>query len=469
MRAARTPKTILDKIFDAHAVDEEGGRTLLYVDRVIAADTALSAFNTLRNSHRPVRQPAQAIQIPDHFTPSAGPTLEHAGNMELRTLIRDTDAAARSLGIPVVGLGDPRRGIQHVVAVEQAYAQPGIVIAATDSHTPTQGAVGALALSVSTDLAHVLATQCVWIKRPQPMRINLDGRLAANVTAKDVALAIVARIGSAGAAGFAVEYAGSFVRNLSISGRMTLCNMSPEMGARTGIVAPDDVTIEYVRGRPFAPADEHWDAALEFWRTLRSDRDATYTRDVILDVSTIEPMVTWGNNAEDAVPITGVVPDPAGQISPERRSRMAKALDYMGLAPSTRMTDVAIDQVFIGSCANSTIDDLRDAARLMKGQRVVVPTLVVPGSGMVRAQAEAEALDVVFLSAGATWGEAGCSMCNAMNGDVVAPGARCASTSNRNHMGRQGPGSRTHLVSPPTAALAAITGRLADVRQFQGS
>ena len=467
MNAPYRPRTVVDKILDAHAVHEEGGRMLLYVDRLIAADTALSAFSTLQKNHYRVRRPLQTIQIPDHFTPSTGPTLEDVVDDERRNLIRDTDAAARTLGVPVIGLGDPRRGIQHIVSTEQAYAQPGIVVVAADSHTTTQGAVGALAFSIGTDLAHVFATQCVWLKRPGAMRISLEGALAANVTAKDVALAIVGRIGSAGAQGMAVEYAGSFVRGVSVYGRMTLCNLAVEAGARLAIVAPDDITFEYLRDRPYAPSERHWDTAVRFWRTLQSDADAPYQRELSVDVSKVEPMVTWGNSTENAIPITGSVPDPALEANPERQAQMLKSLDYMGLKPLTRLTDLAIDQVFIGSCANSTIEDLRAAARFMHGQKVTVPTLVVAGSGLVKAQAESEGLAAIFRAAGATWGEPGCSMCNSMNGDAVQPGARVASTSNRNHMGRQGPGSRTHLVSPPSAAVAAITGRLADVREFQ--
>ena len=466
MQQAAPRRTIVDKIFDAHAIHEESGRTLLYVDRVIAADTALPAFKALEQEGRRVRRPGQALHIPDHFTPSSGRTLDDVADDEMRAFIGGTAAAARTAGVPAFVLGDARRGIQHVVATEQAYAQPGIVLAASDSHTPTQGAVGALALSIGTDLAHALATQCVWLKRPQAMRIALEGRLARNVTAKDVALALVARLGCGGASGLAVEYSGSFIRELSVEGRMTLCNLSVETGARTAIVAPDEVTFDYLRGRPYAPSSRYWDDAVALWTALASDRDAPYVRELTLDVSTIEPMVTWGNSTENAVPITGRVPDPDAETVPERRTQIRKSLDYMGLAPSTPASQIEIDQVFIGSCANSTLEDLRAAARLMRGRKVVVPTLVVPGSGLVKAQAETEGLAAIFTDAGARWGEAGCSMCNSMNGDVVPPRARCASTANRNHVGRQGPGSRTHLVSPATAAAAAIMGRLTDVRQW---
>jgi 3-isopropylmalate/(R)-2-methylmalate dehydratase large subunit len=311
-----------------------------------------------------------------------------------------------------------------------------------------------------------LATQSSWLKPPRLMRITLEGRLSPGVTAKDVALALMVKVGSNGAFGHAVEYAGSFIRGLSIEGRMTICNMSVELGALTGIVAPDATTFAYLHGRPFAPNGPHWDRALAFWTTLASDADARFDREVTLDVASVEPMVTWGNSPENAVSIAGVVPDPAEERNPERRALMASSLAYMGLQPATRMTDIRIDQVFIGSCANSRIEDLRAAARLLRGRKVAVPTLVVAGSGLVKAQAEAEGLDTIFLSAGARWGESGCSMCVSMNGDTVPAGARCASTSNRNHIGRQGRGSRTHLVSPPMAAAAALAGRLADVRML---
>lgn len=459
-----SPRTIVQKILAAHVVHEEGGRSLLYLDRLIMADTALGAMNMLRNRGHAIRRPSQTLLITDHYAPSSGPTLDHLADRETRILIQNTEGAARGLGIDVIGMGDARRGIQHVVSVEQAYAQPGITLAASDSHTSTQGAVGALAFSIGSDLPHALATQCVWLKRPRMMRITLDGRLSAGVTAKDVALALMARVGSNGALGHAVEYAGGFIRGLSIEGRMTLCNMTAEMGALIGIVSPDETTFEYLHGRPFAPAGRHWDQALAFWKSLTSDADAVFDREVTLDVSGVEPMVTWGNSPENAVAITGVVPDPAREPDPERKAQMLKSLAYMGLRPATRMTEIGIDQVFIGSCTNSRIEDLRAAAAVLMDRKVAVPTLVVPGSGLVKAQAEAEGLDAVFRSAGATWGESGCSMCVSMNGDTVPAGARCASTSNRNHVGRQGRGSRTHLVSPPMAAAAAIAGRLADVR-----
>ena len=460
----KTPRALVDKILDANIVAEEGGRTLLYVDRGIAADTAMPAFNILASGGHAVRRPAQAMLIPDHYTPSTGLTLDHALDGATRGLIRDTQVKAKAFGMRVLALDDPRRGIQHIVSAEQAYAQPGIVVAAADSHTSTQGALGALPFSLGIDLAHLLATQCLWLHRPRMMRVLLEGSLALEVSAKDVALEVIARMGPSGASGFAVEYAGSFVRRLSIEGRMTLCNMAVEMGARTTIIAPDEVTFAYLRGRPLAPSGEHWDQAVALWRTLHSDEGAVFEREVRFDVASIEPMVTWGNNTSAAIPIGSTIPDPAQESDAQRRSQMQAWLNYMGLQAHMPMVGLSVDQVFIGSCTNGTAEDLRAAARFMRGRKVSVPTLVVPGSGLVKAQAEAEGLADVFREAGATWGEAGCSMCSAMNGDTVAPGLRCVSTANRNHYGRQGPGSRTHLASPAMAAAAAVAGCLVDIR-----
>jgi 3-isopropylmalate/(R)-2-methylmalate dehydratase large subunit len=466
IRSTDLQRTIVQKILDAHRIHDEGGRSLLYVDRLIVADTALPAFNTLKSRGLHVRKPVQALLISDHYAASSGPTLDDVVDVERRDLIRATEGAARGLGIETIGIGDPRRGIQHIVAVEQAYAQPGITLVAADSHTSTEGAVGALAFSIGADLPHVLATQCLWLKLPRMMRINLDGELPPGASAKDVALALMTLVGSDGALGHAIEYAGSFIRRLSLEGRMTICNMAVEMGGLIGVVAPDETTFSYLRGRPFAPTRADWDNAVAFWKTLPTDEGAAFDREVTLDVVDVAPMVTWGNSPEDAVPITGFVPDPANETNPDRRAHMMSSLAYMGLRPGARMSDITIDQVFIGSCMNARIEDLREAAKILRGQKVAVPTLVVPGSGLVKAQAAAEGLDAIFLSAGARWGEAGCSMCVAMNGDTVPPGMRCASTSNRNHIGRQGRGSRTHLMSPAMAAAAAVSGRLRDVREL---
>jgi 3-isopropylmalate/(R)-2-methylmalate dehydratase large subunit len=378
-------------------------------------------------------------------------------------------ADAKEAGIAMFGVDDARQGIVHVVAPEQGLSQPGMLIVCGDSHTSTHGAVGALAFGIgASEVAHVLATQTVWQRRPKTMRITVDGALAPGVSAKDLILAVIAKIGAAGAAGHAIEYAGLTVRALSMEGRFTLCNMSIEAGARAGMIAPDETTFAYLAGRPFAPKGAAWDRAVEGWRALRSDDDAAFDREVGLDAATLEPMVTWGNSPEDALPIGARVPDPDRVEDPDRRTSMQRALAYMGLKAGTPLADVAIDRVFIGSCTNARIEDLRSAAKVVAGRRVApgVQAWVVPGSGLVKAQAEREGLDRVFADAGFEWRFAGCSMCLGTNGDRVAPGERCASTSNRNFVGRQGPGSRTHLMSPAMAAAAAVTGRLTDVREL---
>jgi len=352
-----------------------------------------------------------------------------------------------------------------VVGPEQGLSQPGMIIVCGDSHTATHGAMGALAFGVgSSEVTHVLATQTLWQKKPRSMRITVDGELAPGVHAKDVILAIIAKISAAGGTGHAIEYAGSTIRSLSIEGRLTVCNMSIEAGARAGMVAPDDVTFEYLKGRPYAPKGADWDKALAFWRTLPTDDGASFDREVHLDATEIAPMVTWGTSPEAAAPITGHVPDPAGAGDAVRRDSMERALAYMGLEPGMALSEIKVDRVFIGSCTNSRIEDLRVAAKIADGRKTVIPSMVVPGSGLVKAQAEAEGLDKIFQRAGFEWREAGCSMCVGMNGDLVAPGERCASTSNRNFVGRQGKGARTHLVSPVMAVAAAVSGKLTDVR-----
>jgi 3-isopropylmalate/(R)-2-methylmalate dehydratase large subunit len=378
------------------------------------------------------------------------------------------DDAARA-GIACFGVDDPRQGILHVVGPEQGLSWPGAVIVCGDSHTSTHGALGALAFGIgATEVSQVLATQCLWQRQPKSMRIRVDGALAAGVSAKDVILKIIATISAAGAIGHVIEYAGSAITSLSMEGRLTVCNMSIEAGARAGMVAPDDTTFAYLARRPYAPKDGEWDKALARWRALPSDPGAGFDREVTLDAAEIEPMVTWGNSPEEAAPITGRVPDPGAIAESERREAMIRTLAYMGLTPGTPLTDVKVDRVFIGSCTNGRIEDLRSAAAVVDGRKVAagVDAWVVPGSGLVKAQAEAEGLDRVFKMAGFEWRYAGCSMCLGTNGDVAAPGQRCASTTNRNFVGRQGPGSRTHLLSPMMAAAAAVTGRLTDVRRL---
>jgi len=368
--------------------------------------------------------------------------------------------------VTLFGLKDPRQGIVHVVGPEQGLSQPGMVMVCGDSHTATHGALGALAFGIgASEVAHVLATQALWQRKAKSMRVTVDGALAPGVHAKDVILAIIAKIGAAGGTGHVIEYAGSTIRSMSIEGRLTVCNMSIEAGARAGMVAPDDVTYAYLDARPYAPKGADWDQALERWRALPSDQEAHFDQEAHLDAGEITPMVTWGTSPAAAAPITGVVPDPAAAEASDREA-MEQALAYMGLTPGRPLCEIAVNRVFIGSCTNSRIEDLRAAAKVADGRRTVVPSMVVPGSGLVKAEAEAEGLDVIFRRAGFEWREPGCSMCVGMNGDLVAPGDRCASTSNRNFVGRQGKGARTHLLSPTMAVAAAVTGKLTDVRQL---
>jgi 3-isopropylmalate/(R)-2-methylmalate dehydratase large subunit len=393
--------------------------------------------------------------------------MEDVVDEERRNMIRTLERNSSEHGIRLFGLHDPARGIQHLLGPEQGLTQPGVIILCGDSHTSTQGALGALAFGIGGELAHALATQTIWQRKPRKMRVLVEGVRPRGVSAKDVILAIIARLGHGGALQHAIEYDGQAIRDMSVEERMTVCNMSIEAGARLGIIGPDEKTYQYMRGRPYGPADgEQMERALAYWKTLPTDRDAVFDKEETLDASRLSPMVTWGNSPENAVPIEGVVPDPAKEPDAQRRSAMERSLEYMDLKPGTRMQDVRIDQVFIGSCTNSRIEDLRAAAAVVKGKRAVIPALVVPGSTPVKRRAEAEGLDRIFRAAGFTWGEAGCSMCVGMNGDNVPEGLRCASTSNRNFRGRQGKGSRTHLVGPEMAAAAALTGRLTDIREM---
>ena len=422
-------------------------------------------LNELAERGLPVRRPDRTFATPDHYAPTTGRTAAAAANPKHGELIRSLEQGARKAGVTLFPLDDIRQGIVHIIGPEQGLTQPGILLVCGDSHTATHGALGALAFGIgASEIAHVLATQTLWQSKPRTMRVTIDGRLAPGVQSKDVILALIAAIGAAGGTGHVIEYAGTLIRSLSVEARLTICNMSIEAGARAGMISPDETTFAYLEGRPFAPKGEEWDRALAWWRTLPTDEGAAFDRKVHLDADEIAPMVTWGTSPEAALPITGRVPDPADAPDRERRAGMAQALDYMGLRPGTPLDEIAIDRVFIGSCTNSRIEDLRAAAAVLDGRRSVVPAMVVPGSGLVKAQAEAEGLDAIFRSAGFEWREAGCSMCVGMNGDLVAPGERCASTSNRNFAGRQGRGARTHLVSPPMAAAAAVTGRLTDVR-----
>jgi 3-isopropylmalate/(R)-2-methylmalate dehydratase large subunit len=466
-----TPATLLDKIWAAHAIETRAdGATLLSIDRHLVHDGSSTAFRSLRERGLAVRRPDRTFATPDHYVSTLGRTLSAINDPNRRGMVEDLEANARKTGVTLFGLADKRQGIVHVVGPEQGLTQPGMVIVCGDSHTATHGAVGALAFGVgASEVTHVLATQTLWQIKPKNMRITVEGALGPGVHAKDVILAIIARISAAGGVGHVLEYAGSAIRNLSVEGRLTICNMSIEAGARAGMVAPDETTFAYLKGRPYAPKGADWDTAVAFWRTLPSDPEAVFDREVHLDAAEIAPMVTWGTSPEAASPITGVVPDPASAPDAAGRDTMVRALDYMDLKPGTALADIAVNRVFIGSCTNSRIEDLRAAAKVADGRKAVVPALVVPGSGLVKAQAEAEGLDAIFKRAGFEWREAGCSMCVGVNGDLVAPGERCASTSNRNFVGRQGKGARTHLMSPAMAAAAAVTGKLTDVRQLMGA
>jgi 3-isopropylmalate/(R)-2-methylmalate dehydratase large subunit len=463
-----TPTTLFDKIWSSHAIHvRPDGATLLHIDRHLVHDGSGNAFRMLKEKGLAVRRPDRTFATPDHYVSTLTHDLASINEPHRRGVVEDLEANAKAAGLTLFGLTDRRQGIVHVVGPEQGLSQPGMIMVCGDSHTATHGALGALAFGVgASEVGHVLATQTLWQSKPKNMRIAVDGLLGPGVHAKDVILAIIARIGTAGGVGHVIEYAGSTIRALGIEGRLTICNMSIEAGARAGIVAPDDTTFGYLHGRPYAPKGADWDKAVTYWGSLTSDADAQFDREVRLDAADIAPMVTWGTSPESAAPITERVPDPASAPDAARRDSMQRALAYMDLRPGMPLTDIAIDRVFIGSCTNSRIEDLRAAAKVLYGRRAVVPAMAVPGSGLVKAQAESEGLDVIFKRAGFEWREAGCSMCVGMNGDLVAPGERCASTSNRNFVGRQGKGARTHLVSPTMAAAAAVAGKLADVRQF---
>jgi len=462
------PQTLFEKIWSRHRIIErEDGQTLLFVDRHLVHDGSARAFEVLRDRGLKPRSPDRIFATPDHYVPTDSRDATRIADPESRLLVEALAANAEAAGIQLFGLGDPRQGIVHVVGPEEGISQPGMILVCGDSHTSTHGALGALAFGIgSSEVSHVLATQSLWQRKPRTMRITVDGTLAPGLSGKDVILAIIAAIGAGGATGHAIEYAGAAIKSLSMEGRLTLCNMSIEAGGRAGMVAPDDTTYAYLQGKPYAPKAAAWDEALARWRKLPTDGDATFDREITLDGSAIAPMVTWGTSPEDAAPITAAIPDPAAEPDPERRDAMIRTLDYMGLTPGTKLTDIPVGIVFIGSCTNGRIEDMRSAAAVVRGRRVAegVRALAVPGSGLVRAQAEAEGLDKIFSEAGFEWRQAGCSMCVGMNGDTVAPGQRSASTSNRNFQGRQGPGARTHLMSPAMAAAAAVTGHLADVR-----
>ena len=460
-------QTLFEKIWNRHVVTEKHGQMLLYIDRHLLHDGSFFAFNELRKKGLRVRRPGQTFATPDHYTPTHTASLEDLADPRARQIASSIKSNCEEFGVTVFPWGDKRQGIAHVVGPEQGITLPGLTMVCGDSHTSTHGALGCIAFGIgASQVAHVMATQTLWQMRPRTMRINVSGKLGYGVTAKDVILAIIRQISAAGGTGYAIEYAGEAIRDMSMEGRLTLCNMTIEAGSRIGMVAPDDTTLAYVKGRPFAPAGEKWNKAEAFWRSLPSDPNAVFDTEVQIDGAAIAPMVTWGNSPEDAVQVTERLPDPDEAGDADRKAAMLAAYDYMGLKPGTPVEEIAVDRVFIGACTNARIEDLRAAAAVAKGRKAAIPAMVVPGSGLVKAQAEAEGLDKVFEDAGFEWRLAGCSMCVGMNGDTLKPGERSASTSNRNFRGRQGPGSRTHLVSPAMAAAAAVTGRFTDVRKM---
>ena len=463
------PRNMFDKIWDRHVVAQrEDGEALIYVDRNFVHEGPFYAFDKLRLDKRPMHRPLKQIAISDHYLP----TLNRAGGLngikdpEIRNMVEQLARNARDLKLPFIGMDDPeRQGIMHVVGPDLGMVQPGMVITAADSHTTTNGAFGAFSFGIgASEIKHVMATQALWYRKPRTIRVTIDGKLGPGVTAKDVILAIIARIGISGAVGHVLEYAGSAMRAMSMEQRMTVCNMSIEAGARAGLVAPDETTYAFLEGREFAPKGAQWDAALKYWKSLPTDSGAAFDREVVLPAGDIAPMVTWGTVPDDALPITGRVPDPAQAKDKVVRAHLERALQYMGLTAGMPITDIKIDRVFIGSCTNARFEDLVAAAAVAKGRKAIVPAMISPGSSDVKRRAEAAGLDKIFVAAGFEWRDSACSMCVGSNGDFPAPGESCASTSPRNFENRQGRGVRTHLVSPAMAVAAAVTGKLTDVR-----
>ena len=463
-------KTLYDKIWDDHLVHEDSdGTALLYVDRhLVHEGTSPQAFEGLRIQGRKVRKPKLTLAVPDHNVPTTDRSKgisDKQSKIQVDTLRNN----CKEFGINLFDVNDKRQGIVHIIGPEQGFTQPGTVIVCGDSHTATHGAFGSLAFGIGTsEVEHVLATQTLIQKKSKNFRVNVNGSLPAGVTSKDVILKIIGTIGTAGGTGYVIEFAGEVIRNLSVEQRMTICNMTIEAGARAGLIAPDDKTIEYFKDRPMSPKGENWTKAVAHWKKLFSDSDAKFDKEVNIDAKDIEPLVTWGTSPQDVSPITGEVPDPEKEKDKDRRTAMYRSLEYMGLKPKMKISDIKVDKIFIGSCTNGRIEDLRLAAKLLKGKKIAsdVSAMVVPGSGLVKKQAEEEGIDKVFKNAGFEWREPGCSMCLGMNEDQLSSKERCASTSNRNFEGRQGRGGRTHLVSPGMAVAAAIKGYLADVREI---
>ena len=465
------PNTLYDKIWNDHLVDlQDDGTALLFVDRHLVHEvTSPQAFEGLRNSNRKVRHPNLTLAVADHNVPTTDRS-KGISDKESKIQVETLEANCKEFGIKLFGMNDKRQGIVHVTGPEQGFTQPGTVIVCGDSHTATHGAFGSLAFGIGTsEVEHVLATQTLIQKKSKNLRINVTGLLPKGVTAKDVILKIIGTIGTAGGTGYVIEFAGEVIKSLSMEERMTVCNMTIEAGARAGLIAPDEKTFDYLKGKTMSPKGENWNKAVEFMKSLYSDDGCKFDKEININGSEIEPLVTWGTSPQDVSPITGNVPDPEKEKNQDRKMAMIRSLEYMGLAANTKISEIKIDKIFIGSCTNGRIEDLRVAAELLKGKKVAgnVSAMVVPGSGLVKAQAEKEGLDKIFINAGFEWREPGCSMCLGMNPDQLKPKERCASTSNRNFEGRQGRGGRTHLVSPGMAIAAAVTGRLTDVRKIQ--
>ena len=465
------PHTIYDKIWNEHLVHEqEDGTSLLFVDRhLIHEVTSPQAFEGLRNSNRKVRQPKLTLAVADHNVPTTDRT-KGISDQESKIQVDTLDSNCKEFGIQVFGMNDKRQGIVHIIGPEQGFTQPGTIIVCGDSHTATHGAFGALAFGIGTsEVEHVLATQTLVQKKSKNFRINVNGNLPIGVTAKDVILQIIGKIGTAGGTGYVIEYAGNLISTLSVENRMTICNMTIEGGARAGLIQPDQKVFDYLKDKPMSPKKDNWEKALEYWGNLKSDDGANFDKEINLEGKDIKPMVTWGTSPQDVVTIDGKVPNPKNETDPDKKNSIERSLKYMGLNSDVLVKDIKIDKVFIGSCTNGRIEDLREAAKILKDKKIAkhVNAIVVPGSGLVKEKAEQEGLDKIFINSGFEWREPGCSMCLAMNADKLKPGERCASTSNRNFEGRQGRGGRTHLVSPAMAAAAAISGNLDDVRKYQ--
>ena len=462
------PRTLFDKIWDSHLVDEqEDGTCLIYIDRHLVHEvTSPQAFEGLRNSRRVVRKPLHTFAVADHNVPTSDRS-KGIENKESRIQVETLEKNCKEFNVNLFPLLDKRQGIVHIVGPEQGITQPGMTIVCGDSHTATHGAFGALAFGIGTsEVEHVLATQTLIQKPAKNMRINVSGSVSPSITSKDIILKIIGKIGTAGGTGYVIEYSGEAIKKLSMEGRMTVCNMSIEGGARAGLIAPDDKTFKYIKGRPFAPKGEHWVKAEEYWKTLTSEHGAKYDKEVRILASTIEPQVTWGTSPQDVASINGKIPDPNNIENTNRRNAVVRSLEYMGLKPNQKIKEIEIDRVFIGSCTNGRIEDLREVAKVVKGKKVTVNAMIVPGSGLVKQQAEEEGLDKILIEAGFDWREPGCSMCLAMNPDQLKPKERCASTSNRNFEGRQGREGRTHLVSPAVAAATAVKGKLSLVEDL---